>query len=166
MRIVVVPETTALSETRRDPLIRYYNEPFPHPMQPLLPLGRILLVDEEEKDLKYFATLLGRMGYSFRAYTDDREAEERLGHEHFDLIIVSLSSPAFETHCLIEIASARTRHIPVVVLTRCLEMSCYLEAMQRGAADSIEKPAAPEEFERVVATHCLPPQSEVFAAND
>lgn len=144
-------------------MIPTYNEPSHHPTQPLLPRGRILLVDEEQKDLRYFATLLGSMGYSFRANMNYREAEERLRLERFDLIIVSQSSPAFETHYLIELALERNRHTPVVVLTRCLEMKSYLEAMQRGAADYIEKPVAPEEFERIVATHCLPPQGEIFA---
>jgi len=131
--------------------------------QPCLPRGRVLLVDEDEKDLKYFTTLLGRMGYSVRAFANYREAEGYLEHEHFDFVIVNQGSPAFETHHLVEFTLARNRHTPVVVLTRCLEMSCYLEAMQLGAADYLEKPLAPAEFERLVTTHCQPRQDEISA---
>jgi hypothetical protein len=38
----------------------------------------MLLVDKEQKDLKYFATLLERIGYSLRTYMNYREAELRL----------------------------------------------------------------------------------------
>ncbi len=139
------------------------NKPSLHPTQPLLPRGRILLVDEDEKDLKYFTTLLGRMGYSVRAFVNYREAEGCLEHEHFDDVIVSQGSPAFETHGLVEFTLARDRHTPVVVLTRCLEMKCYLEAMQLGAADYLEKPLTPPEFERVVKTHCQSRHGEISA---
>jgi DNA-binding NtrC family response regulator len=124
------------------------------PTQSSLPRGRVLLVDEDAKDLKYFTTLLGRMGYAVRAFVNYREAEGCLEHEHFDFAIVSQGSPAFETHHLVQLTLARDRHTPVVVLTRCLEMNCYLEAMQLGAVDYLEKPLAPGEFEHLVTTHC------------
>ena len=94
-----------------------------------------------------------------------REAEGRLAHEHFDLAIVSQGSPAFETHQLVKLALAHNRHTPVVVLTRSLEMSCYLEAMQLGAVDYVEKPLAHKEFERLVATHFEPQRGELTACN-
>jgi DNA-binding NtrC family response regulator len=139
------------------------NKPSLHPTQSLLPRGRILLVDEDEKDLKYFTTLLGRMGYSVRAFMNYREAEGCLEHEHFDFVIVSQGSPAFESHDLVQLTLARDRHTRVVVLTRCLEMNCYLEAMQLGAADYLKKPLAPAEFEHLVRTHCQPRKGEVSA---
>jgi DNA-binding NtrC family response regulator len=137
------------------------DKPHLPPSQPCLPRGRVLLVDEDAKDLKYFTTLLGRMGYSVRAFTNYQEAEGCLQHEHFDFVIVSQGSPAFEARPLVEHTLARNRHTPVVVLTRCLEMNCYLEAMQLGAADYLEKPLAPAEFEHLVTTHCQPRQGEI-----
>jgi len=139
------------------------NEPSPHPAQSLLPHGRILLVDEDEKDLKHFTTLLGRMGYSVRAFMNYREAERCLEYEHFDFVIVSQGSPAFESHDLVQLTLARARYTPVVVLTRCVEMKCYLEAMQLGAADYLEKPLGPAEFEHLVRTHCQPRRGEASA---
>ena len=139
------------------------NETSLHPMQSSLPSGRILLVDEGEKDLKYFTTLLGRMGYSVRAFLNYREAEGCLEHEHFDFVIVSQGSPAFETRDLVQRTLARDRHKPVIVLTRCLEMKCYLDAMQLGAADYLEKPLTPTEFEGVVKTHCQARHGEISA---
>jgi DNA-binding NtrC family response regulator len=152
-----------LCQKERDATMLNNGEPNLHPTQSSLPRGRVLLVDEDAKDLKHFTTLLGRMGYSVQAFTNYREAEGCLEHEHFDFVIVSQGSPAFEAHRLVELTLARNRHTPVVVLTRCLEMNCYLEAMQLGAADYLEKPLAPAEFERLVTTHCQPRQGEISA---
>jgi DNA-binding NtrC family response regulator len=139
------------------------DQPHLPPYQPCLPRGRVLLVDEDEKDLKYFTTLLGRMGYSVRAFANYHEAEGCLQHQHFDFVIVNQGSPAFEARNLVELTLARNRRTPVVVLTRCLEMHCYLEAMQLGAADYLEKPVAPAELERLVTTYFHPRQREVSA---
>ena len=119
------------------------DKPHLPPTQPCLLRGRVLLVDEDEKDLKYFTTLLGRMGYSVQAFANYQEAEECLEREYFDSVIVNQGSPAFEARNLVDLTLARNRHTPVVVLTRCLEMNCYLEAMQLGAVDYLEKPLAP-----------------------
>jgi two-component system phosphoglycerate transport system response regulator PgtA len=139
------------------------DKPHLPPFQPCLARGSVLLVDGDEKDLKYFTTLLGRMGYSVRAFANYQEAEGCLERERFDSVIVSQGSPAFEAHRLLELTLARDRHTPVLVLTRCLEMHCYLEAMQLGAADYLEKPLAPAEFERLVTTYFEPRQGEISA---
>jgi len=125
------------------------------------PRQSVLLVDEDEKDLKHFTTLLERMGYSVRAFADYREAEECLDHGYFDLVIVSQDSPGFETHCLVSFTLGRERYTPVVVLTRRLEMKSYHEAMQLGATDYFQKPLSPGELERLVATYCKPRQGEI-----
>src|ERR1017187_2417043 len=97
-----------------------------HTPQSSLPRGRALLVDEDAKDLKHFSTLLARMGYSVRAFMNYQEAEKCLEREHFDFVIVSQSSPAFETRHLVEFTLTRDEQTPVVVLPRCLEMNVYL----------------------------------------
>ena len=131
-----------------------------HPIQFTLPRGSALLLDGNEKDLKYFTTLLERMAYSVRAFTNYQEAEGCVEREHFDIVVVSQGSPAFEAHRLVELTLARHRHTPEVVLTRCLEMKSYLEGMQLGAADYFEKPLSLVELEHLVATHCKPRQGE------
>jgi len=43
-----------------------------------------------------------------------------------------------------------------VVLTHCLHMGCYLEAMQLGAVDYLEKPLTPADVEHLLTTHAQP----------
>jgi FixJ family two-component response regulator len=54
---------------------------------------------------------------------------------------------------VVERALSLDQRRPVVVLSRCLDMNCYLEAMQLGAVDYLEKPVSPAEMLRVVRTH-------------
>jgi DNA-binding NtrC family response regulator len=127
------------------------------------PRGHALLVDEDAKDLKQFTTLMRLLGYSVQAFMNYREAEGCLEHEHFDFVIVSQISPAFETRHLVEFVLARDRDTPLVVLSRFLQMRCYLEAMRLGAVDYLEKPLTTSEFEHVVTTHCKARQGEISA---
>ena len=129
-----------------------------HPTQFPIPRGRALLLDDDEKDVKYFTSLLEGLAYSVRAFANYQEAEECLEHEPFDFIVVS---PAFEAHRLMELTLARRRHTPRVLLTRCLEMNCCVAAMQLGAADYLEKSLSPTEFVHLVTTHCQPRQGEI-----
>jgi DNA-binding NtrC family response regulator len=131
------------------------------PTQSSFPLQKVLLVDEDARDLRHFTTLLGRMGYSVRAYGNHREAVACLEHGYFDLVIVSQGSPAYGTHHLVDFTIGRERYTPVVVLTSCLDISRYFEAMQLGATEYVQKPLTPAELERVVTRHCQPRQGEI-----
>ncbi|MGO8791450.1 MAG: response regulator [Terriglobia bacterium] len=131
-----------------------------HPTQFSLSRGRALLLDDDKNNLQHFTTLLERMAYVVRAFTNYQEAERYLDHEPFDFIVVS---PAFEAHPQIELTLARNRHMPEVVLTRCLEMNCCVAVMQLGAPDYFEKPLTPTEFEHLLTTHCPPRHGESSA---
>ena len=138
-----------------------FNEYRPLSPPPSLPPRQsVLLVDEDAKNLKRFTARLERMGYSVRAFADYREAEGCLEHGYFDLVIVSHGGPVFDTRRLVTFTLGPDRHAPEVVLTRCLEMKSYLEAIQLDAADYFEKPLSLVELEHLVATHCKPRQGE------
>jgi DNA-binding NtrC family response regulator len=124
---------------------------------------RVMLVDEDARDLKHFTSLLESMGLSVLAFGDHREAERCLEHGSFDLVIMCQGSPVLETHRHTRFTIGRNRYTPVVVLSRCPEIKCYVEAIQHGASDYLEKPLSPEELERLVTTYCKPRQSEPAA---
>ena len=57
--------------------------------------------------------------------------------------------------CVLERAIEIDRHTLIFVLTRCLGMDCYLEAMQLGAVDYLEKPVPAEEIARLAEMHIV-----------
>ncbi len=122
----------------------------------MAPARRVLVVDEDANDLSYYARTLRQFGYKVRICSSYAEAVEWLGRETYDFIVVSQGSRAFEGRSVVERVVMLDRRIPVLVLARCAEMDCYLEAMQLGAVDYLEKPLSPSELMRVVETHLRP----------
>jgi DNA-binding NtrC family response regulator len=124
---------------------------------------RFLLVDEDHNDLEYYRTLLEKQGYIACVADSYESAVRSLEDESFDFILVGQGTSAFEGRCVVEQALDLDRRRPVIVLTRCLDMDCYLEAMQLGAADYLEKPVSPSEMARVVSTHMQPKAQQAGA---
>jgi DNA-binding response OmpR family regulator len=81
-----------------------------------------------------------------------RQIESRF----FDFIVVCQGGPRFEGKQVLERAIEIDRRTPILVVTRCLDMECYLDAMQLGALDYVERPLVPEEIARLVETHSRP----------
>jgi DNA-binding NtrC family response regulator len=125
--------------------------------RPDSPKRRVLLVDVDSEDLVLYSEVLRREGYDVCSSTSYREAEAWLEQQAFDLVIVAQGSSGFEGHAVLERAIERNRHAPVLVLTRYIEVPCYLEAMQLGALDYVEKPFPPSEVGKLVERY-LPDQ--------
>ena len=111
---------------------------------------KVLLVDPNSRDLEYYRSVLLGQGHSVTACTSYTEGALLLKWDSFDLIIVSQGSRSFEGRVLVERAIEIDRHLPVLVLTECLDIGCYLEAMHLGAADYVEKPLRTDEVARLV----------------
>jgi DNA-binding NtrC family response regulator len=120
------------------------------------PRGRALVVDQNPKDLQAYTEVLCRMGFDVSPFTSYTEASLSLDKADPDFVFVNQGTAAFEARGFVERALARNRHTPVVVLAQTLQMNCYLEAMQLGAVDYVEKPLAPAQVEHLVTTHWHP----------
>ena len=84
--------------------------------------------------------------------------------EPFDFVVVSQGTQAFEGRTVLDRAMRLDRRRPVLVLTRCISMQCYLEAMQMGAIDYLEKPVPPADLLRFVRAHVASAESRVRGA--
>jgi len=117
---------------------------------------KVLLVEEDVNDLGVYASSLEHYGYDVRTcarYSDGVRALER---ERFDFIVVGQGGPTFEGRLVLEYARRLDRPAPILVVTRCPDMKRYLEAMELGALDYVEKPYTPLQFARVVETYLRP----------
>jgi DNA-binding response OmpR family regulator len=117
---------------------------------------KVLLVEEDPNDLGVYASSLEHYGYDVRAcscYPDGARALER---ERFDFIVVSQGGPAFEGRLVLEYARGVHRPAPILVVARCPDMKCYLDAMELGALDYVERPPSPAQFARLVETYLRP----------
>jgi len=114
---------------------------------------RLLVVDEDLEDLLYCSAVLQHQGYEVRSIPSYKDGVEWVGREDFDLILVSQGSAKFEGRSVLARAIEKDRHTPVIVLSRSVDMPCYIEAMQAGALDYTEKPLLPSEIGQLVRKH-------------
>jgi DNA-binding NtrC family response regulator len=117
---------------------------------------KVLLVGEDVRDLQYYASIVQGLGHEVSIVPSYVEGWVALEKDHFDFVILSQGSREFEGRVVLQHAIEIERHLPVLVLTDCLDMGCYLEAMQLGAADYLEKPVLPSELVRLMETHLRP----------
>jgi len=115
--------------------------------------GRVLMVDEDPKDLGLYRSALEAEGFQVITSTSFEEGDRCLEKETFDFVLVSQGSTAFEGRTVLDHALKTDRGRPVLVITRCTDIRCYLEAMQMGAVDYVEKPVAPSDLLHVVEAH-------------
>jgi len=117
------------------------------------PPGKVLVVDQERSDLDFYAAVLQDQGFYVRACDSYEEGLCSLNAEPFDFVIVDQGTPKFEGRCVLERSIEKNRHLPVLVVARCHNMRCYVDAMQLGAVDYLAEPVAPSDFQWVVDTH-------------
>jgi DNA-binding NtrC family response regulator len=114
---------------------------------------KVLLVDEEAGDLRILRLILEGQGFEVFTCISFEAGILCLEAEPFDFVVVSQGSHAFEGRTVLDRAMQLDRRRPVLVLTRCIDMHCYLEAMQMGAIDYLEKPVPPADLLRFVQAH-------------
>lgn len=122
----------------------------------LLRQTSILLVDENRRDLDRYSRMLQDCGFQVRSSGDFKEAARLLDTANFDCIVASQGGPRFEGRAVLEHSIARDRYRPVVVICRHHDVACYLEAMQLGAVDYLEKPLSALEIKYAVTTYLQP----------
>ena len=109
----------------------------------------VLLVFEELQDLEHYGNILCTLGYSIRMCNSVAEGIKALETEDFSSVIVSQGTPAFEGRQVLERSFQLHPEVPVLIIARTLDVECYLEAMDLGAIDYLERPG-PEDMAWVV----------------
>ncbi len=117
------------------------------------PRLRTLLVDEDPSDIRYYYGVLHALGHDVVVSASYPEALSLLEQGNFDMAVVAQGGPAFEGRPVVAKALEINPDLPVLVVARTLDIDCYLEAMEMGAVDYLERCAAPRDFMRSVDTH-------------
>ncbi len=116
--------------------------------------GRVLLVCDDLLEFPSYGSMLSALGYDVVICGSYAEGARRVEMEDFDFAIVGQGSARFEGRCVLERAAKMHRNIPIVVVARYLDIHCYLEAMELGAVDYLERPQ-PDDLGWVLETQLL-----------
>ncbi len=115
--------------------------------------GKVLLIDEDAADLRVLGLVLEGKGFQVQTCKTYEAGLQVLETEAFDFVVVSQGTRAFEGRRVLERAMQLDRRRPVLIVARSIDMPCYLEAMQMGAVDYMEKPVSPAELSQFVRAH-------------
>ena len=102
--------------------------------------GRVLLICDGFWEFPLYGGMLSALGYDLVMCSSYEEGSRRVETEDFAFAIVNQGSASFEGRCVLERAAEMHRNIPIVVVTRFMDTHCYLEAMELGAVDYLERP--------------------------
>jgi two-component system, OmpR family, response regulator len=113
---------------------------------------RILLVDDEQSIQTLLSYPLRKDGYLVVSALDGREALERFGESHFDLVILDVMLPKLGGVDVCR-QMRRTSQVPIVMLTAKASETDKVAGLEVGADDYITKPFSMREFRsRIKAT--------------
>jgi DNA-binding NtrC family response regulator len=100
----------------------------------------VLLVFEEPQELESYGSILCTLGYNIRMCNSAAEGIKALETENFSLVIIGQGTPAFEGRQVLERSLQLDPGVPVLIIARALNVRCYLDAMDLGAIDYLERP--------------------------
>jgi len=103
-------------------------------------MGKVLLVCDDLRGFPPYRGILSALGYDVVMCSSYEEGARRVEMEEFDFAIVGQGSASVEGRYVLERAAEAHRTTPIVVVARCLDIHCYLEAMDLGAVDYLERP--------------------------
>lgn len=121
--------------------------------------ARILIVDDDPFFLRVITRILTREHFEVEAASGAEEAVRILKGQKFDVMVSDLRLPDGDGISLVESLRRAGDSTPVVILTAYGEVDSYLEAMNAGANEYLNKPVRSEDLIRVLR-NCLRACSE------
>jgi DNA-binding NtrC family response regulator len=114
-------------------------------LRPELSAPRTLIADDQPDVLEALRLLLKREGYQIEAVNSPKAVLDRLHDREYDVLLMDLNyaldtTSGQEGLDLLASVQKLDRTLPVVVMTAWGSIKLAVEAMQRGAADFVEKP--------------------------
>lgn len=104
--------------------------------------GKILVVDDEQKNLLIMESLLAPRGHELTFASDGAEAIQKLDEDPPDLILLDVMLPDMDGFkiCKILKSNEATRLIPVILVTSLYDVSDKIKGFEADADDFLSKP--------------------------
>jgi DNA-binding NtrC family response regulator len=116
--------------------------------------GRILIIDDDPHFLRVLQRILSGEKFMVTATSNPCDAVGLLRSGTFELIICDLRMPDCDGLNILQAIRGAGNEIPVIILTAYGEVDTYLEAMNAGATEYLNKPIKSDELVQVVR-NCL-----------
>ena len=103
---------------------------------------KILVVDDEEPNVKLLGSLLRVEGYEIETASNGREAVEKVKAVSPDLVLMDIMMPEMDGYeaCSLIKNDAESAHIPVVIVTALSDRESKLRGLEVSANEFLTKP--------------------------
>ncbi|MFI5279065.1 MAG: sigma-54-dependent transcriptional regulator [Gemmatimonadales bacterium] len=106
-----------------------------------MPNGHILIVEDDDAQLKMLKTVLEADGWTVSATTSGEKAISLVEKsEDLDVILTDLLMPGMDGKAVLEAVRERRPEVPVIIMTAHASIDSAVELMQAGAHLYLEKP--------------------------
>src|SRR5574340_417024 len=105
-------------------------------------MNKILIVDDEERNLKLLDVILSNYGYASETAKNGIEALEKTQSYKPDLILLDIMMPEMDGYetCRRLRENPETQHIPIVMITALADQDSKIRGLEAGANDFLTKP--------------------------
>jgi DNA-binding NtrC family response regulator len=110
------------------------------PLHESLPLGSVLIVDDEAGIRESLQTLLELEGFAIETAATGEEGLQRVGENPFDLVLLDLTLPGRNGMDVLAEIRSHDPNLPVIVITAYGTVENAVRAMQSGATNFVQKP--------------------------
>jgi len=113
-------------------------------------MKKILIVDDEENSRVSLGKLLSHEGYLVNTVANGQEALDFLQQNKINLIITDINMPQMNGLAFLKAVSSDHPKIDVIMVTAYGGVGSYLEAMNLGAMEYINKPIKLDELKLIM----------------
>ena len=107
---------------------------------------RVLIVDDDPEFRKAMGRMFERSGYDVEIAGDGQEALKEISNKTYDLIISDLRMPKLDGVELMGEIRRRGLVTPIIFLTAYGEVESYMDLMNLGAFEYVNKPVKSQEI--------------------
>ncbi|TMB11443.1 MAG: response regulator [Chloroflexi bacterium] len=117
-----------------------------------MPGERVLVVDDYEDSRELYGQYLRSRGYDVETAPDGDAALRCALRRTCDIVVLDLALPKFDGLYVLRMlrSNARTKAIPVIILSASVGPDVRARALEAGANKFVTKPCAPDELEDVL----------------
>ena len=112
----------------------------------LAPIGRILVIDDEQRILNFVRRGLEAEGMAVDVARDGADGLRLALASAYDLVVLDLVMPDLDGHAVLRRILERKPSQPVLVLSALNDTASKVSCLERGAEDYISKPFSLEEL--------------------
>jgi DNA-binding NtrC family response regulator len=106
----------------------------------------VLLVDDDKEFRRAMKKMFEKSGYKITIACDGQEALDALSDEEFNLIISDLRMPNLDGLEMMGELRRRGLDVPIIFLTAFGEVESYMDLMNLGAFEYVNKPVKSKEI--------------------